>query len=497
MQRTSVTATIVAFALALAACGGGDDDTVAVEAADTATEAPAEATTVPPTTPATAPATSPATTAAPAGAFPVTIEHKYGETTIDAEPERVVSIGYGEHDGLLSLGVIPVAVRDWYGEQPYATWPWAQDALGDATPEMLPSTELNFEQIAALQPDLILGISSGMSDADFATLSAIAPTVAQPGDYVDYGTPWDVSLELTGRAVGKSAEAEQVIADTKQLFADAIAEHPEFAGATASVAFYFQDQTGAYASEDVRSRALADLGFVIPTEIDELAGESFFASFSAEDLTPIDTDVLIWIGLDETGLDEVRALPTRPGMRAYTEGREIVADDLLGGAFSHSSALSLEYVIDTLVPELALAVDGDPATAVPSAAQIATDAGGAAAVDAGGDAEQAASDVWALVFDSSVAYDAKAPHIEDARALQGTIEAYTAAGEPMGGISLAPTAVAVDGDTATVTYDVMFGDRAAYSDLEGVITLVDGTWVVPRDEFCSFMSSARLSCPAG
>jgi iron complex transport system substrate-binding protein len=67
----------------------------------------------------------------------------------------------------------------------------------------------------------------------------------------------------------------------------------------------------------------------------------------------------------------------------------------------------------------------------------------------------------------------------------------------MGGISLAPTAVAVDGDTATVTYDVMFGDRAAYSDLEGVITLVDGTWVVPRAEFCSFMSSARISCPAG
>ncbi len=478
MKRTSILATVVA-ALALAACGG-TDDSVAVDAVDDTTTAEATI-----------------DTAAPAGAFPVTIEHKYGETTIDAEPERVVSIGFGEHDGLLSLGVVPVAVRDWYGEQPYATWPWAQDALGDARPEVLPSSELNFEQIAALQPDLILGIASGMTDADFATLSAIAPTVAQPGDYVDYGTPWDVSLEVTGRAVGRNAEAEQVIADTKQLFTDVVAEHPEFDGATASVAFFFQDQTGAYGSEDVRSRALADLGFVIPTEIDELAGDSFFASFSAEDLTPIDTDVLIWIGLDETGLDEVRALPTRPGMRAYTEGREIVADDLLGGAFSHSSALSLEYVIDTLVPELALAVDGDPATAVPSAAQIAVDGGDTPATDAGGDAEQAASDVWALVFDSAVAYDAKAAHIEDAQALQGTIEGYTAAGEPMGGISLAPTAVAVDGDSATVTYDVMFGDRAAYSDLEGVITLVDGTWVVPRAEFCTFMSSARITCPAG
>ena len=150
----------------------------------------------------------------------MTIEHKYGETTIDAEPLRVVSIGYGEHDGLLAIGVVPVAVRDWYGDQPYGTWPWAQDELGDATPELIPGTELNFEQIAALRPDLILGIGSGMTDTDYATLSESAPTVAQPADYVDYGTPWDVALEIAGRATGHLAEAEQVIADTRQLFAD-------------------------------------------------------------------------------------------------------------------------------------------------------------------------------------------------------------------------------------------------------------------------------------
>ena len=51
-----------------------------------------------------------------------------------------------------------------------------------------------------------------------------------------------------------------------------------------------------------------------------------------------------------------------PVMRAYAEGREIIADPLLAAAFSHASPLSLEYVIEHLVPELALAVDGDPAT---------------------------------------------------------------------------------------------------------------------------------------
>ena len=67
-----------------------------------------------------------------AGAFPVTIEHKFGSTTIESQPERVVSVGFAEHEGLLALGVEPVGVRDWYGDQPYATWPWAQDELGDS-----------------------------------------------------------------------------------------------------------------------------------------------------------------------------------------------------------------------------------------------------------------------------------------------------------------------------------------------------------------------------
>ena len=67
----------------------------------------------------------------------------------------------------------------------------------------------------------------------------------------------------------------------------------------------------------------------------------------------------------------------------------------------------------------------------------------------------------------------------------------------MGGITLDPTAVVVNGTSGTVTYDVMFGDTAAYTALTGLIDLVDGTWVVSREEFCSFMASARNACPVG
>lgn len=495
MNRTTTRLTAAALAAAvlvsLSACGG-DDEPAAAPETTVATSEPSGSTTEPDTSSDT---TEPSDTSEPTAAFPVTIEHKYGETTIDAEPQRVVSVGFAEHDIVLALGVTPVGVRDWYGEQPFATWPWAQDELGDAEPAVIAATELNFEQIASLEPDVILGIGSGMSDTDYATLSAIAPTIAQPGEYPDYATPWRAQLEITGRALGRSEEAAQVLADTEQLFADARAAHPEFDGATASVAFTFEELPGAYASTDVRSQMLAELGFTTPPEFDELAGDAFYFSVSQEELATLDADVLVWVVSDEAGYEAIRSMPLRPSLTAYAEGREIVADPLLSGAFSHASPLSLEYVIEELVPELALAVDGDPATEVPSVALL-SDAEPGTSGDALGEDEQAAADAWSLVFDSNVGYDDKAPYLAGAETLRDTIESYTTAGEAMGGITLEPTRVVVDGDTATVTYDVMFGGTAAYTSLDGEIARVDDVWTVSRDEFCTFMASARNACPS-
>ena len=499
-SRTAQAAALLLPLTLVAAACGGDDDATADATAPAVTGSPAgggAVTTEPSTAPSnTAPSSTAPSSATPAAEFPVTIEHKYGETTIDAPPERVVSIGFGEHDGLLAIGVKPVAVRDWYGDMPYATWPWAQDELGDLQPEVIPSTELNFEQIAALQPDLILGISSGISDADYATLSGIAPTIAQPGGYVDYGTPWDVALEIAGQATGRTAEATQAIADAKAKFATVRAAHPEWQGLNAGVTYIYENQPGGYSSEDVRPRFLAELGLGTPAHYDEVAGDQFWFTVSAERLPELDTDVLIWLPGGEAEQTAIRELALRPTLTAFQEGREIVADPLLGGAFSHFSPLSFDYVIEHLVPELELALDGDPATVVPSAAVIQP--GYEPSVT--GDAATDASAAWSLVFDSAVPYADKSAHLEDAAALQATVESYTAAGDAMGGITLVPTDVVVDETaspvTATVTYDVRFGDSVAYSALEGRITLVDGTWVVSRDEFCSFMASARNACPA-
>lgn len=113
-------------------------------------------------------------------AEPLRIEHEFGDTTIEGTPERVVTLGVGEHDYALSLGVTPVGLRTYYPGQPFGVWPWAQDELGDGDPELISPMELNVEQIASLRPDVIMAMSSAIDDREYELLSQIAPTVARP-----------------------------------------------------------------------------------------------------------------------------------------------------------------------------------------------------------------------------------------------------------------------------------------------------------------------------
>ena len=54
---------------------------------------------------------------------------------------------------------------------------------------------------------------------------------------------------------------------------------------------------------------------------------------------------------------------------AAEQGREVFLPFELNGAMSFSSPLSIPYVLEELPAELSAAVDGDPATPVPSAQQ--------------------------------------------------------------------------------------------------------------------------------
>ncbi len=299
-------------------------------------------------------------------AYPVTVEHKYGATTIDARPERIAVVGLTEQDPLLALGVAPIAVTEWFGGYDYAAWPWAQPYLADAEPVVLDNTDgVPFEQIAGLRPDLIVGLYAGLSQEEFDTLSEIAPTVAQPGEYVDWGIPWQEETITIGRIVGQSERAEEMVAEVEAQFEAVKAEHPEFAGATGAAATPYEG-IWVYATQDVRGRFLDSLGFVMPDELAALdtTGEFGF-DLSLERVDLLDLDLLVWLDAEEGG-DAFRENAVYNSLAVHTEGREVMLDseapDALGGAMSFVTVLSIPFLLEGVVPMLAAAVDGDPAT---------------------------------------------------------------------------------------------------------------------------------------
>lgn len=308
--------------------------------------------------------------AAPAAsAFPVTIEHKFGSTTITAEPQRIVTVGLTDQDAVLALGKVPVATTDWFGGFDGAIGPWATDKLGGApVPTLLKDTGTGppVEKIAALKPDLILALYSGLTKEQYETLSKFAPVVAQPKAYNDYGIPWQEQTKTIGLALGKAAEADRLIMDVEAKFAAARSEHPEFAGKTAVVATPYEG-IFVYGSQDIRSRNLANLGFSLPSDLDQVIGDKFGANISKERTDLLDQDVVVWtvpdVAKDSATLHKEAVYKD---LDVVKEGREVFVGESseYGVAFSFVTVLSLPYLIERLVPQLAAAVDGDPATEV-------------------------------------------------------------------------------------------------------------------------------------
>ncbi|MEJ6403139.1 ABC transporter substrate-binding protein [Yoonia sp. 2307UL14-13] len=284
--------------------------------------------------------------AAMAQEFPLTIETKFGTALIAEQPERVATLDFNGADDLLSLGIQPVAIRYWYGDYEKTVWPWAADLL--TTDPLVVQREIDLEALAAASPDIILAMWSGI-DADMhAKLSQIAPVVAVPDGVGDYEMPWDDRARLAGLATGRLGQAEAAIAALNARFDDLQTANPGWQRSTASVAYLWDGRLGVYGSGDVRPQILSGLGFKTPAAVDALVPEDGFAvDISGESLPEIDADVILWFATQED-FGPVLDLPGRNVL----QGGEVFVDDLLTGAFSHASLLSLPYVLDRLEPAL-------------------------------------------------------------------------------------------------------------------------------------------------
>jgi iron complex transport system substrate-binding protein len=325
---------VVALALGLAACGSGDD----------------------------APSGGTASAPAAASGFPARVTHEFGETTVPSRPKRIAVVGFTEQDTVLALGYKPIATSEWYGDQPYAVWPWARAALGDAKPTVLHTDDgFEFEKIAALRPDLILGVNSGMKQADYDKLSKLAPTIGPPRGGTDWFSPWDRQVELIAAALGKPRQGRRLVTGIRRDFAKVAAEHPEFRGKTATFvqnAFY---NGLIYAYPDgLSTDFLTMLGFEINPKLTPLVKrEGEQVGVSEERMDVLDADVIVFATEKPSDVAALRKVPTFGKLRAVAGRRAVYTDGTLAGALYFISPLSLPYVLKRLTPQLEAAVRGE------------------------------------------------------------------------------------------------------------------------------------------
>jgi iron complex transport system substrate-binding protein len=281
----------------------------------------------------------------------VTVKHIFGATKIPAPPKRVVSAGFTEQDDLLAVGVVPIAVTDWFGGEPFGVWPWAQPKLGGAQPVVLNLNDgIQMDQIASLKPDLIVATNAGLDQDTYTKLSAIAPTIAQSGPNAFF-EPWKDQATVIGQAVFKADEMATLIAGVDQKFADVGKNNPQFAAKKVLVlgGMFYQDSVRV-TTPGWRTDFLTNMGFTIPDTGGELVPRDKMASVLDG------ADVLIWTTESDDEQAALLADPVIAKLRATIEKRNVFTGKDLAGAIAFASTLSYPLVADQLPQRIAQAL---------------------------------------------------------------------------------------------------------------------------------------------
>lgn len=306
-----------------------------------------------------------ATTTAGPDAFPVTIEHALGETTVPSEPTRVATLGWTDQDHALALGVVPVGATKitWGGNEAGST-AWFDAAVEEAGAEAPVRYDdadgAPIDEIAELAPDLILATNSGITEAEYAKLSRIAPVVAYPD--APWTTDWQTSLEMVGEALGRTALAEQVEADTEAAVERASTAHPELDGAELIYGYLTPTDLstiGMYAPEDPRVSILRDFGMVdAPAVAEAITPGEFYGSVSAEKAADLDSDVFItWVDSADS-IDTIEDDKLLGRIPAIADGHWYAeTDKATAMASTNPTPLSIPVIISDFLPHVVEAVE--------------------------------------------------------------------------------------------------------------------------------------------
>lgn len=324
-----------ALVLGVGGCGSDDDTDDASQSALSAPAAVAD------------------TTGAAAPAYPITITHKLGTTTIKEAPKRIVALGEGDQDAAIALAAKLTGMVE--TTPPDGIAPWVEPKLGADKPQIITMGENGapIEKILALKPDLILANTDYWVEQEYAALSKIAPTTAyESGPSQD---TWQQVTHQVGKALGKSAEADKLVADLETKIGAVKTRFPAITGK--SFALTNAQNTGTVAvlkdKSDTSVKLLAGFGMTFPDKIANLPGAGFAAELSMERLDVLEVSVLLSNYNGDADLK--KAIETNgqfTKLDVVKRGSYVPLDSNDFWALRAPTPLAVEYVIDSIMPRV-------------------------------------------------------------------------------------------------------------------------------------------------
>jgi iron complex transport system substrate-binding protein len=276
----------------------------------------------------------------------VEIDHRYGTTEVPVGPERVVSLDVQWTDVLLSLGTTPVGQLD----DPYVEGdlPWRGDRMADAT-SMEATEALPYEQIAALEPDLIVVTYLAQDEGAYDTLSGIAPTIpALSANQVD---TWQDIAGAAGTVLGAADEAAALVDDVDGAVTAVGEELPGLAGKTFALVNYVPGDAFHVVADpdDGANVVFSQLGLELPPRLldaaDDVTGR---VELSLEQSSLLDADVLLLL----TNGAAPETIAGYDDLPAVVAGSAAVLDYAVASGLNTPTPLSVPYALERIRPAL-------------------------------------------------------------------------------------------------------------------------------------------------
>ncbi|WP_246066715.1 iron-siderophore ABC transporter substrate-binding protein [Aliiroseovarius halocynthiae] len=298
--------------------------------------------------------------------YPITIEHALGTTVIDAKPVRVATVTWGNHEVPLALGVVPVgmAFMSWGDDNGDGIHPWVEtklNELGAEVPTLFNEGDgIDFEAVAASNPDVILAAYSGLSQEDYDTLSQIAPVVAYPTSR--WTTDWRTTIQMNSTAMGMAEEGDALIERLEAKISEVAGNYPQLNGQKAMLVSHTDASDLSvvrfYSGNDPRVQFFKELGMELSNAVAATVGDDTFrGEFSAEQIDTFDDVTLVVTYAGSEMLDAMQDDPLVSKMPAVANGAFALLNNSPLGAAANPTALVLEYALDDYVSVLAAAAD--------------------------------------------------------------------------------------------------------------------------------------------